>query len=68
MFSRRESMRYNFSQMGTDNERYKGVMKVGVRKYFFNPVFRSEQWERYFLMRGIDTLFSKNDKDEHKNS
>ena len=40
MSSRRESMRYDFSQMGTDNERYKGVMKVGVRKYFFRPRFQ----------------------------
>ena len=42
MPSRRESMRYDFSQMGTDNERYKGVMKVGgkrLRDYAFSDLF-----------------------------
>jgi hypothetical protein len=45
MSSRRKSMRYDFSQMGTDNGRHKGVMKVDVRKSFFDLVFRGEHWE-----------------------
>jgi len=40
-------MGYDLSQMGTDNERYKGMMKVGVRKSFFDPIFVSERWEQY---------------------
>ena len=39
MFSIRESMRYDFSQICPDSGRYKGVLKVGVREFFFRPRF-----------------------------
>ena len=79
MFSLRESMRYDFSQIRPDNGRYKGVMKVGVREFFFSTLFSEVNMESktdtiltipkwYFQMRGIDTVFPKNDNDEHKNS
>ena len=44
MFSLRESMRYDFSQICPDNGRYKGVMKVGVREFFFRPRFQKWTW------------------------
>ena len=44
MFSRRESMCYDFSQMCPDNGRYKGVMKVGVWELFFRPRFQKWTW------------------------
>ena len=50
MFSRRESMRYDFSQLGPDNGRYKEVMKVGVREFFFRPRFQKWTWRTKLIL------------------
>ena len=78
MSSRRESMRYDFSQICPDNGRYKGYWKLAWENSFSEHVFRSEHGEQYWYYFNHTTevihgthyrgCVFKNDKGEHKNS
>ena len=59
MFSLRESMRYDFSQMGPDNGRYKGGWKLACENSFFDHVFRSEHGEQnWYYFNHIEVILS----------